>query len=369
MKFNIKSTIFYAASSLLFTLGINIPAEAHFGFDDHDHPEFNSSADSSSSTDISEYLNGPIPTPITDYLATLEDTSSTSLFYEDLETAWVAGGRISFVETAETTDGEYTLLDVVVVPGGGTPLHTHLNEDEWFFMVDGTLEFQLEDQTAFTPEDTLIFGPENGKHAFRNQTSDLARLLIYYEPSGVEDFFRGVGQPVTDPFTQPPVNPEELLVAGPENGLIFPSSLEFAGTQFISEKGSSVATVDVIRTGAVDDVVGGSILLGDGSEIQVEFGVGESFQRVEIPLSSDTRSLDLFLANPSGGAYIGQLADEAVIIADVPESSVSISLLALGALGAGLMVKNRKSNQWKAQPQFQFNSSEIKSSQISETEV
>lgn len=348
MNTKTKSTAFYLASSFLLTLGISFPAQAHVGLHFHDHEQQDSSTATSSSTetsssiDIYDFLNGPIPTAITDYVAGLDDTSATSLFYQDLETAWVAGGRISFVETGETTNEEYTLLDVVVVPGGGTPLHFHENEAEWFFMLDGTLEFQLEDQTALASPETLILGPENATHAFRNQTSDLARLLIYFEPPA-EDFFQEVGQPVTDPFNQPPVNPEELLAAGPPHGLTFPSALEFAGNQFFTDKGSSFATVNVIRTGNVEDIVGGSIFLGTETEIPIEFGIGESFKSIDIPLPNDINSIDLFLKNPTGGAFIGLLADQAIISTiSIPESSFPVGLLAFGTIGAGLMLKNRK---------------------------
>ncbi|NES67611.1 MAG: hypothetical protein F6K24_21400 [Okeania sp. SIO2D1] len=209
-------------------------------------------------------------------------------------------------------------------------------------MLDGTLEFQLEDQTALASPETLILGPQNATHAFRNQTSDLARLLIYFEPPA-EDFFQEVGQPVTDPFNQPPVNPEELLAAGPPHGLTFPSALEFAGNQFFTDKGSSFATVDVIRTGNVDEIVGGSIFLGTETEIPIEFGIGESFQSIDIPLPNDINSIDLFLKNPTGGAFIGLLADQAIISTrSIPESSFPVGLLAFGAIGTGVMLKNRK---------------------------
>ena len=46
-----------------------------------------------------------------------------------------------------------------------------------------------------------------------------------------------------------------------------------------------------------------------------------------------------------------------------------ISLLAFGALGAGLMLKKRKSNQWDLKNQFSFNSLNIKPSQTVEIEV
>lgn len=346
MNFKIKSIAFYTVSSLLLTLGVSFKAEAHMGMNFHDHQEQESLTPTSLDGDISDYLNGPIPTPITDYLMGLDDTSALSSFYESEETAWVAGGRISFIETGETTEGVYTLLDVVVVEGGGTPLHFHENEDEWFYMLDGTLEFQLEDQTALTPPETLIFGPQNGKHAFRNQTTDLARLLIYYEPPGVEDFFREVGQPVTDPFNQPPVNPEELLEAGPPNGLQFPSAFEFVADEFFTE--TSVAMVDVIRTGFVDEVVGGSIGLSTGTEIPFEFGVGEFFQSIEIFLPEDTKTLNLTLQNPTDDAFIGQLADEAVVTRiSIPESSFSVGIISFGLLALGLNCKSQKNQNYK----------------------
>jgi hypothetical protein len=39
----------------------------------------------------------------------------------------VSGETITFIETAADTNGEYTLIEVSVVPGGGVPMaHTHL---------------------------------------------------------------------------------------------------------------------------------------------------------------------------------------------------------------------------------------------------
>lgn len=342
MKLRTKSTVLYTVSSFILTLGVSFQAEAHGGMNFHGHREQNSLLSIPSLIDISDYLNGPIPEPITNYVTGLDNTSALSSFYESQETAWVAGGRISFIETRETTQEKYTLLDVVVVPGGGTPFHFHENEAEWFFMLDGTLEFQLEDQTALAPPETLVFGPQNGRHAFRNQTLDLARLLIYYEPPGVEDFFREVGQPVTDPFNQPPVNPEELLAAGPPNGLLFPSTLEFVTNQFFTQGSSSLATIDVIRTGFVDEIVGGTIALSTGTEIPIEFGIGESFQSIDVFLPEDSNTINLTLQNPTDGAFIGLLANEAVLTrVSIPESSFPVGILAFGILGFSLMLKDK----------------------------
>ena len=83
MKFTLKSTTFSLTSLVLMTMGISLPAQAHLDLDFHGHGEqdlttsaTSISASSSNATDISNYLNGPVPTPITDYIAELEDLSS-----------------------------------------------------------------------------------------------------------------------------------------------------------------------------------------------------------------------------------------------------------------------------------------------------
>jgi hypothetical protein len=54
----------------------------------------------------------------------------------------------TFLRTSEETGGEYTLIEVEVAPGGGTPPHYHKTYDEHFEVLEGTLEVLLGKEKA-----------------------------------------------------------------------------------------------------------------------------------------------------------------------------------------------------------------------------
>lgn len=82
--------------------------------------------------------------------------------------------RVTFLETAASTEGVRTLVRVDLAPGGGNPLHWHERFDETFSPVEGTLGIQLEDRTL-----TLVPGEQatalRGKrHRFFNPSTTAA---------------------------------------------------------------------------------------------------------------------------------------------------------------------------------------------------
>ena len=58
------------------------------------------------------------------------------------------GGPLTFKARAEQTGGSLTVLENVVAPGEGPPLHTHDVEDEAWYVLEGTLRFRLADVIA-----------------------------------------------------------------------------------------------------------------------------------------------------------------------------------------------------------------------------
>ncbi len=86
---------------------------------------------------------------------------------------------------------------------GGPPLHIHLYQDEFFYIVEGEYLFQVgEDTYHMKPGDT-IFLPRNIQHAFI-QLKETGKVIVSYLPAGkMEDFFR-----MTDSWTSPPTMKE-----------------------------------------------------------------------------------------------------------------------------------------------------------------
>ena len=84
-----------------------------------------------------------------------------------------------------------TVLESVVPPGDGPPLHVHVNDDEFIYVVDGRLRVQLEEAVHEAPAGSFMFFPRGVTHTWRNAGGSNARLLVGFTPAapGMERFF------------------------------------------------------------------------------------------------------------------------------------------------------------------------------------
>ncbi|UKO99750.1 cupin domain-containing protein [Nostoc sp. UHCC 0870] len=308
-----------------------------------------------------------LPAELMEYIEKAEAGTLPDPLTLGKETLWVAGGRNTFLETVADNGGKYSVFDIYVPPNVGPPLHFHNREDEWFYVVEGNPSFQHQDHTFQANLGTLLFSPEFELHAFLNKTKDPVRMLLFYaQPpesdstfaGNIEEFFREVGQEVTDPFTPPPFNPAELLISGPKYGLFFPSTFVFTAPEFTSNQ------VSILRTGAPDEAASVILSLENGLDISVEFGAGQFLRNISLPLGLGNQTLDLTLKDPSEGSYLGLLQNKSVLrTTSVPESSSSIGLLAFGVLGLGFLLK-KKQQQFNHIGQFQFKNAKMHTSEI-----
>jgi mannose-6-phosphate isomerase-like protein (cupin superfamily) len=99
------------------------------------------------------------------------------------------GDEITVHLGASDTGGKYTMCTCVTPPGGGPPPHYHLNEDEWFVVLEGRAEFFKDDAWADAPVGTVVFTPRGVVHSFRNAGDTPLRMLLHTAPSGFETFF------------------------------------------------------------------------------------------------------------------------------------------------------------------------------------
>ena len=101
------------------------------------------------------------------------------------------GGHVTFKVRGDRSGGSITAFETVVAAGEGPPLHTHANEDETLFVIEGEVRFKLGDQMHTGPVGTLVFVPRGTPHTFQNVGDKPARMLIHFAPSGMERFFDG----------------------------------------------------------------------------------------------------------------------------------------------------------------------------------
>lgn len=132
---------------------------------------------------------------------------------------WGPGDRYTFLVTGEESGGSMFALDCIVGAGGGPPPHRHLEEDELFYVFDGTLSFTAGDETRTVSAGESVFVPRRITHSYRNVGEADVRMIAVYTPAGMEGWFREVCTPADDPSAAPPpVTPElieRMLEAGP----------------------------------------------------------------------------------------------------------------------------------------------------------
>ena len=114
----------------------------------------------------------------------------------------VAGGTYTILMTGEQTGGRYCLIDMLVPPGGGPPPHRH-DFEEMFTILDGEIELIFRGEAQRASAGSTVNIPANAPHSFKNKLDKPARLLCMCTPSGQEEFFMAVGDPV-DSRTAPP---------------------------------------------------------------------------------------------------------------------------------------------------------------------
>lgn len=131
------------------------------------------------------------------------------------------GSEMTILLGAEQTAGAFTCFIENTPPGGGPPPHFHEREDEWFYPLEGSVEFFLNDQWQAVPLHTLVFIPKGTVHAFRNSGENRLRMLIHTAPAGFEIFFARCAELFS--IQQKP-DFEVLLAIAKEHGIHFVES-------------------------------------------------------------------------------------------------------------------------------------------------
>ena len=96
--------------------------------------------------------------------------------------------------TTEATGGAISVLMAWHKPGEGPPDHVHFNQDEVFFVLEGSYELTVGGETKTAGPGTTVFIPRNVVHRFKNVGGTTARLLDWSLPGGQDHYFKAVSQ-------------------------------------------------------------------------------------------------------------------------------------------------------------------------------
>jgi len=126
-----------------------------------------------------------------------------ALNQDEGEAYWFFGSLVIIKASAESTDGRVAVTENLSPKGGGSPLHVHHKEDEWFYVTEGELTFWVGGETIVAPAGSFVYGPRDIPHTF-TVTSEEARFLLVVEPAGFDGFVRAAGEPAEKLEIPPP---------------------------------------------------------------------------------------------------------------------------------------------------------------------
>jgi mannose-6-phosphate isomerase-like protein (cupin superfamily) len=91
--------------------------------------------------------------------------------------------KVTFVKTSKETGGEYSLLELELAPGGGTPLHAHTSFDEQFTAIDGVVGIVVEKNKILISPGESATAPLGKFHRFYNPGKTSIRFEVKIVPS------------------------------------------------------------------------------------------------------------------------------------------------------------------------------------------
>lgn len=91
--------------------------------------------------------------------------------------------------TSDQTGGAYYMFESVFEPGTGNALHVHSREDEIGYVLEGSLQVRLADQTVLLPVGGIAHLPKHIPHAIRNPGPGSSRYLFMTVPAGLDRWF------------------------------------------------------------------------------------------------------------------------------------------------------------------------------------
>src|ERR1700693_5236752 len=97
---------------------------------------------------------------------------------------------VRFMIDGETTSGGFSLVEHPMSARAlAGPLHRHLREDEYSYVLEGRLGALLGEDVLEADPGDLVFKPRGEWHTFWNAGDDPCRILEIIAPAGFERFF------------------------------------------------------------------------------------------------------------------------------------------------------------------------------------
>lgn len=94
----------------------------------------------------------------------------------------ILGEEVLVKVASADANGAVAVFHLDVPPLSGPPLHRHSREDEWFYVLDGEVTAEVDDQRSVLGAGGSAFAPRGTTHTFQNFGEPTAHMLVMVAP-------------------------------------------------------------------------------------------------------------------------------------------------------------------------------------------
>lgn len=105
---------------------------------------------------------------------------------------YVLDEEFSVKISSRDTNGAFAVLENFVPPMDGPPLHRHLYQDEWFYIIDGQFLFEADGKNIHAGSGDTVFLSHGSCHTLQNVGATTGRAVVTVVPGGLDLFFEEV---------------------------------------------------------------------------------------------------------------------------------------------------------------------------------
>lgn len=145
------------------------------------------------------------------------------------ELVWWSGHAMLFKSHGDQTGGTLGLIETELHAGFEPPMHHHVRDDEFYYVLEGEMTFRAGDVDFELKDGGYIFLPRKVAHGFMVRGSGVARVLMCTAPAGPRDsgalfYDHGLrGEGTDPPQGVKPIDPETMT------GLLSQYGIEIEG--------------------------------------------------------------------------------------------------------------------------------------------
>ena len=139
---------------------------------------------------------------------------------DSAEAVWFSGCLALIKASTESTGGALALVEFAHPPDFATPPHIHHDEDEAFYILEGTMKGFCGDQQWRATAGDFVWLPRGVPHGYAVDGDQSLRTLAICVPTGFESFVRDAGEPARERKLPPAgeLDVPKLLASAAQHG-------------------------------------------------------------------------------------------------------------------------------------------------------